>query len=340
MSTDLEETSVTGSNDRLVWITSPDNYDPEVQRRLQREGSERVDILRSHGFSVTVVHSCDVVPGWAGRPRLWYREEDLLERDAGFILTAWTWDSRLSEHLSAIARTVRTSERVLLTDGMADPERLGYDKLAMYQHAGSLGIPVLPTVVVPFGRYARRALPVAVREIEGDTYLVKPRSLAMGIGVLKAESGQQLTAAIDLIAPSGLGCIIQPYLAGASDVRVYVSQGEAIAALRRQPATGSYLANVSQGGAASRFDLDSEVTGMSERLAHSLAADYLCVDWLVSERGPVLNEWMTISAAFEDLPEPDKSRVAVALADHLRRQLAGSSPGLAAAGAMPSVRLG
>ncbi|MFE7774653.1 RimK family alpha-L-glutamate ligase [Streptomyces sp. NPDC057445] len=300
----------------LVWITCPDNYDPVVQERLRRAGSERVDLLRSRGFDLTVVHANEIVPAWNDGPRLWQGETDLLSKGRGFILSSWTWDAGAGRHLQAIARTIRASDSVLLNDGIKDPEALGNDKLAMYHHAGTLGIPVLPSVSIPFGRYARRALATVSARLDGaDGYLVKPREMAMGYGVLKADTFEQLTAAIDLLTPGALGCIVQPFRPNSGDVRVYVHNGTFVAALLREPAEGSYLANVSEGGTGSALpgEVPAEVSGMSERLARSLDAPYLCVDWLLSPAGPVLNEWMTISAAYEDLPEPQRSRVEDAL---------------------------
>ncbi|WP_351223345.1 hypothetical protein [Streptomyces sp. NPDC002133] len=314
----------------LVWITCPDNYDPVVQERLRRAGSERVDLLRSRGFDLTVVHANEIVPAWNDGPRLWQGDTDLLGKRRGFILSSWTWDAGAGRHLQAVARTIRASDSVLLNDGIKDPETLGNDKLAMHHHAGMLGLPVLPTVSVPFGRYARRALATVAARMDGsEGYVVKPREMAMGYGVLKADTFEQLTAAVDLLTPGALGCIIQPFRRNSGDVRVYVHNGTFVAALLREPAGGSYLANVSEGGTGSALDkadgVPAAVAEMSERLARSLDAPYLCVDWLLSPAGPVFNEWMTISAAYEDLPEPDRSRVADALIDCITGRLAAAA---------------
>ncbi|MEX0172103.1 ATP-grasp domain-containing protein [Streptomyces sp. LMG1-1-1.1] len=311
---------------KLVWITTPDNYDPSVQERLQREGSERVDMLRAAGFDVRIAHSCDIVPAWNGRPRLLWRKEDLLAEYAGFLVTSWSWDPAVTRHLEAITRTIRASDCVLLTDGTLDPEVLGLDKLAMYHHAAVLGAPVLPTVSVPFGRYARRALDAVGTELPAGPYVVKPRSMAMGFGVLKADTAQHLSSAIDLLTPGGLGCLIQPHVPNDGDVRVYVHERKVIAALLREPTGEAYLANVSQGGSGSGYEPPAEVVELSERLARSLESDYLCVDWLVTDGGHVFNEWMTVSAAYEDLPDLDRQRVADALVQYIRRRLDEGAP--------------
>ncbi|MCP3818240.1 hypothetical protein NLX86_08965 [Streptomyces sp. A3M-1-3] len=324
MNNSIAETS---APPRLVWITTPDNYDPHVQERLRREGSERVGMLRAAGFDVRIVHSCDIVPAWNGRPRLLWGEEDLLAQYAGFLVTSWTWDPAIARHIEAITRTIRASDCVLLTDGTLDPEALGLDKLAMYHHAAALGAPVLPTVSVPFGRYARRALDAVRTQLPAGPYVVKPRSMARGFGVLKADTPQHLAASIDLLTPGGLGCLVQPHLPNSGDVRVYVHEGKVIAALLREPAEQAYLANVSQGGSGSGYEPPAEVADISERLAQSLDSDYLCVDWLVAGDGHVFNEWMTISAAYEDLPDPARRRVEEALVHHIRRRL-DEGPGL------------
>ncbi|MEU4062838.1 hypothetical protein AB0F25_10460 [Streptomyces wedmorensis] len=311
---------------RLVWITSPDNYDPRVQERLRREGSERVDMLRAAGFDVRIAHSCDIVPVWNGSPRLLWQKEDLLAEYAGFLVTSWSWDPAVARHLEAITRTIRASDCPLLTDGTLDPEVLGLDKLAMYHHAAALGAPVLPTVSVPFGRYARRALDAVHTELPDGPYVVKPRSMAMGFGVLKADTTQHLSSAIDLLTPGGLGCLIQPHVPNDGDVRVYVHEGKVIAALLREPDDEAYLANVSQGGSGSGYEPPAEVVELSERLARSLESDYLCVDWLVTEDGYVFNEWMTVSAAYEDLPDRDRRRVADALVRYIRHRLDAGAP--------------
>ncbi|MFG2308752.1 RimK family alpha-L-glutamate ligase [Streptomyces sp. NPDC048566] len=310
----------------IVWITNPDNYDPRRHQLLQKEGSDRVNLFESSGLPVRVVHSGDLVPAWSGGgPRLYLDEEDLLDGGHAFLLSDWTWDAGIGRHVQAVTRTIRAAGRVLLNDGIRDPESLGSDKLAMCHAAAALGVPVPPTVAVPFGRYARRVLPVVRRELGEGPYIVKPRAMAMGFGVLKAGDGEQLTAAVDLLTPAALGAVVQPFRENEGDVRVYVHRGRAIAVMLRRPKEGSYLANVSEGGSGASFDGDDRVRALSERLAVGVDADYLCVDWLLTTEGPVFNEWMTVSAAYEDLSEPDRTRVAAALVTYVRERIAAGS---------------
>ncbi|MEN3586568.1 hypothetical protein AAH978_20795 [Streptomyces sp. ZYX-F-203] len=322
----MSDTPPPTSTPAIVWITNPDNYDPRRQVLLRQAGSERVDLFERNGLPVRVAHLGDLVPAWAGgAPRLYLDDEDLLAGDHAFLLSDWTWDAAMGRHVQAVTRTLRAAGRVLLNDGVRDPESLGSDKLAMCHQAAALGAPVPPTVAVPFGRYARRVLPVVERDLGPGPYVVKPRAMAMGFGVLKADGAEQLTAALDLLTPAALGAVVQPFQDNDGDARVYVHRGEAVAVLLRRPQGSSYLANVSLGGSAETFEGDDRVRGLSERLAVGVGADYLCVDWLLTEAGPVFNEWMTVSAAYEDLPEPDRSRVAEALVAYVRGRIAAGS---------------
>lgn len=307
----------------IVWITHPDNYDPLFNEQLRSQGGNRVSLFAERGFDVRFVRSFDVVAAWLDGPHLWCGDDDLLRERRGFMISGWTWDAAAAQHLRAISRTIRASDSVLLNDGIGDPEGLGADKLAMYHFAGALGVPVLPTVAIPFGRYARRALPIVRRDLPDGGYLVKPREMAMGFGVLRTDGIAALTATIDLLTPSGLGCIVQPYYDNAGDLRVYTHRGQVLAAMLRRPAPGSYLANVSQGGSTAAGTIPPDVRSMSERLARALGADYLCIDWLLADNGPIFNEWMTISALFEDLPEPERTMVADAFFQHIAGQLEG-----------------
>lgn len=321
------------SDEAIIWITNPENYDPEKRAHNTQIGAQRIERFAAAGLPVRVVHASNLVAGWARRPRLWCNDEDMLERPRGFMLSAWPWDAATGQHFRAISRTIRASGSVLLNDGIRDPESLGADKLAMSNHAAALGVPVLPAVAVPFGRYTRRALAAVERCMDGDTYIVKPREMATGFGVLKAQGLPQLRACLDLLTPSGLGCLIQPYFANSGDLRVYVHRGQVLAGMLRRPAPNDYLANLSVGGSADAELVPADIAEQSVTMAASLDADYLCVDWLVNdEHSHVFNEWMTIAAAFEDLPEPQCTTVASALVRSIIDQLAAAGVTLAGRG--------
>ena len=296
---------------KLTWITQSDDIEPAEGDRIERKlHALYCNAANRSGFEFRFIHSSEVIPSWIGRPRLWHRAEDLLEERQCYLVSGSSWNGQATQFLEAIQRTIRASNSVLLNDmawGVHDGED---DKLAMTQIAAGAGLPVLPTIFVPFGRYARRVLPAVTRELGNLGYVIKPRSMSMGFGVLKVDTEEQMTAAIDIAAAGGLGYIVQPYVPNSGDMRVYLINGNLVAAQLRRPAAGRYLANISRGGYGSLQKVPDDIATLSRRLADHLRADYLCVDWLITDAKPVFNEWTTALGGFSGLPEPARSSVA------------------------------
>jgi ribosomal protein S6--L-glutamate ligase len=295
----------------LTWITVQDDFEPKyiagVGDRLEALYGEAA---ARHGIDFRFVEAAELVPACAGGPpQLWYRGEDLLTQRQCFIVSTSSWNAQATELLRAIHQTVAASDSVLLNGGIGGSEALEHDKLAILHHAAALDVPIPPTVAVPFGRYARLAVPAVRRAIPIGPYLIKPRDMIMGIGVLKVDTIEQLTAALDICAGADQGFLVQRFLPNSGDLRTYVVDGEIVASQLRRPAPGNYLANISQGGTGTAVESD-EVAEMCRRVVSSLDASYLCVDWLMTADGPVLNEWATAVAGYSGLPEPARTNVA------------------------------
>ncbi len=294
----------------LTFITVQDDFEPRYIAGVaaQIEALYGAAAAR-HGIRYRTVEAAELVPGCVDGPRLWYRGEDLLAQRQCFIVSTSSWNAQAAEHLRAIYQTVGASDSVLLNGGIGGSEALEHDKLAILHHAASLGVPIPPTVVVPFGRYTRLAVPAVQREIPTGPYVIKPRDMLMGIGVLKVDTVEQLTAALDIGAAADQGFLVQRFLPNSGDLRTYVVDGEIVASQLRRPAPGNYLANISQGASGTAVESD-EVSEMCRRVVSSLGASYLCVDWLMTDDGPVLGEWATAAAGFSGLPEPARTSVA------------------------------
>jgi ribosomal protein S6--L-glutamate ligase len=150
--------------------------------------------------------------------------------------------------------------------------------------------------------------------------------MSMGIGVLRVESDQQLATALDIVAQTGSGYVVQPLLMHDGDMRVYVADGDVVSSLTRRPRPNGYLASISQGGSLEVTDDHREVADHCRRIARSLSAEWMCVDWLMTESGPVLNEWSTAHGGFTLLPEPERTLVADAFFGWIKRRLTESAP--------------
>jgi ribosomal protein S6--L-glutamate ligase len=291
-------------------IYRPDDFDPQHLEQARAVTSRNYsELATSAGFDFRMVPVHELLPLCVDRPRLMWRGTDLLAERQCFQVDDFSWRPETSDMLAAVRRTVEASSSVLLNALFDGPEYLVTDKLAIIQRACALGLPVAGAVVVPHGRYARQAV-VAARAAFGDgPYIVKPRELGMGFGVTKADSPEQLAATIDMTAQCGVGYLIQAFVPNDGDLRVYVIDGEIVGAQYRRPREGSYLANLSQGGASSAYVVPEPIARDTLAIAADLHASCLLVDWLLTPNGPVLNEWSSGFGGFDGLPGPERRRV-------------------------------
>lgn len=296
----------------LTWIVQPEDFDPPYVAKIEAKlGKLFRDVAARFDFSFRFVNAHDVVPLCDGLPRLLYKGEDLLAAEPQcFLVDESSWNAQSGHFLQAIYRTIVASGSVLLNRSITGPDYLERDKLAMMHRAASLNIRTAATVAVPPGRFARSVLPVVQRIIGDGPYILKPRELGMGISVLKTDTMEQLRSALDIAAQSGIGYIVQPFISNQGDCRVYMLDGNIVGSQLRLPPQSGYLANISQGGSGQPAPDLTPVRQQCCRIAEDLQATYLCVDWLMTEEGPVLNEWGTALAGFSGLPEPDRTAVA------------------------------
>ncbi|MFK3983033.1 RimK family alpha-L-glutamate ligase [Micromonospora sp. NPDC050397] len=304
----------------LTMVYRPDDFAPMYLRDATEELlSVSSDAAERAGFRFRILPAGELLPASASRPQLWHQGEDLLQTRQFFQVDDFSWDPQTGHHLKAVRRVVQASDSILLNQSFRGAEHLATDKLAIVQYATRMGLHTPATVAIPFGRYARMVLPLVEQQIGSGPYVVKPREMGMGFGVVRVDGIQPLSSTIDVVGQTGMGYIVQPFLANAGDLRVYVIEGRVIATQHRVPKAGMYLANVSQGATSAPDLRDPEADRLSLQIAESLGAACLQVDWLLTEQGPVLNEWSTGFGGFSALPEPQRTRVSDALFGWARR---------------------
>ncbi|WP_405818752.1 hypothetical protein OG705_05440 [Streptomyces sp. NBC_00838] len=316
------------ANERLVtWICHPDDFLPEYVDKITEQMTERwAEPCARHGFAFRFISANELVPACDERPRLWHDGVDLLRTRQAYIVDDVSGDPQATHFLRGIYRAIDASDSVLLNRSLVGPECLERDKLAILARASTLGVRVPKTVALPFGRYARKGLDVVRKEIGEGPYILKAREMGIGFGVLKLDSYEQLRAAVDIASQTGQSYIVQEYLPNKGDLRVAMVDGKFAASMLRSPAEGAYLANITQGGSSSANPDVASVLGDVERIVADLQAGYLCVDWLLTDDGPVLGEWGTAMAEFSSMPEPARSQLADAFFPWVGRLLSEPAP--------------
>ncbi len=305
----------------VSFVHHPDDFPDAWLRGKERKLLDLyLPAAEKSGLGFEFVPARELVPAVGRRPHLYRAERDLLEERGCFLLEQTSADPQAAQFLGAIYEVVAASDSVLVNRTTTDLEFLERDKLAIADRAGALGVPHLPTLVVPPGRHAQRVL--RHLPLLGDgPWLLKPREMSMGRAVLRFSSEEELRSGLDLVAQSGSSYVLQPYLVNEGDLRVYLIDGVVSGAQLRRPAAGGLLANTSRGGHVSTFDVPAELGDWCRRITDSLGARYLCVDWLVTGTGFVLNEWCTTLGGFSFLPSPQREERADALFAFIAREI-------------------
>ncbi len=157
------------------------------------------------------------------------------------------------------------------------------DKFSSYNQARKLGIPAVRTE--RFFPTAEKApyFPCVIKSASGHggaevSLIAGPEDFAAWKA---SEVGQRR-------GPSA-GCVLQPFVPHAHDVRVFVLGGEILGRVERIPPEGDFRANVKQGGSFCLFE-DDRLDEPARKLAASLQSDYVGVDFLVTGGTFLFNE--------------------------------------------------
>ncbi len=131
-----------------------------------------------------------------------------------------------------------------------------------------------------------------VKAVGGAPLIVKLLEGTQGIGVMLIDSDEAARSVIAAFRQVDADILVQQFVADAAgaDFRAFVVGGEVIAAMRRQAAPGEFRANLHRGGTAEAVELASEEREVSVRAAAAVGLDVAGVDFLRTQRGPLVIE--------------------------------------------------
>jgi len=158
------------------------------------------------------------------------------------------------------------------------------DKLHTHQILAESGIDTPDTMLAKF--------PVDMKLVEetiGFPVVVKTLNGALGIGVFLIETPSAFSDLMELVGETNpnLQLIFQKFVSVSKgrDLRLFVVDGEVIAAMERRAQDGGFKANYSSGGSVHFFDPEPEAKEMALKTAEALKIDIGGIDLLFKENG-------------------------------------------------------
>ena len=172
------------------------------------------------------------------------------------------------------------------------------DKLRCLQLLSRHGVDIPRTVMARTPAQIERA----VRLVGGCPVVLKLLQGAQGLGVLLAETPQQVESLLDTFWGMNQNLLVQEYIRESSgrDVRALIVGGQVVAAMRRTALAGEFRSNIHRGGAGSLIDLEPEYERLAVQATAIVGLQVAGVDLLESSRGPKVIE-INSSPGFEGL---------------------------------------
>lgn len=214
-------------------------------------------------------------------------------------------------HLSYSGKELHTFDAVIPRIGVS----ITYYGLAVLRQFEMLGVyPLNESVAIERSRNKLRALqllsrggvrlPVTaighrsdaahevVERVGGPPVVVKSLEGTQGLGVTIGETERSAISIIEAFRSANVNVMVQEFVqeAGNRDVRMFVIDGEVVAAMERQGGEGDFRSNVHRGGSAAPADLTEAERHTAVRAARTLGLNVCGVDVLRSDAGPVVME--------------------------------------------------
>jgi len=195
------------------------------------------------------------------------------------------------------------------------------DKLHTHQILSESGIDTPDTMLAKFPVDMK-----LVEELIGFPVVVKTLNGALGIGVFLIETQSAFSDLMELVGETNpnLQLIFQKFVSVSKgrDLRLFVVDGEVIAAMERRAQDGGFKANYSTGGSVHFFDADDEAKQIAIRTSEVLNIDVGGIDLLFKEDGGYTICEANTFPGFKGLEKASGVNVAQKILEVMQNQLA------------------
>lgn len=161
------------------------------------------------------------------------------------------------------------------------------DKWTCSQLLSTANVPIPKTILG-----ASSNLEYLLSNFENQPVIIKILEGTHGNGVILAETYLNALSTIETLKTAGVKFLLQEYIeeSKGSDLRIFVVDGEVVAAMKRQGKEGDFRSNLHRGGSSLKIKLTYNEENAALKAAKAMQLGVCGVDILQSERGPLVLE--------------------------------------------------
>lgn len=278
-------------------------------QRLVHEGQHR-----GHNIRVIDHYRCSIVVE-KGKPQVCYGDEKIQGIDAVI--------PRIGASVTFLgAAIIRQFEMMNVFSPVSSEALLrSRDKLRCLQILAMAGLGIPKTVFTDFTQDISKlidsvgGLPVVIKLLEGTH----------GLGVILAESRNAAESIIETFYRLKESIIIQEFIkeSRGTDIRVFIINGEIVAAMKRVAPPGEFRSNLHRGASALPVQLTKAEADIALKAVNVLGLDIAGVDILQSERGPLILE-VNPSPGLEGISRATDVNIAAEIFKFIEKTVMGS----------------
>lgn len=259
-----------------ILSNGPGNYSTKRLKQIAKERGHEVKVIKYRECYASIEQN---------NPTVSYRGEDLGQYDAIIPRIA----ANMTRYGTAIVRQLEMQGIYSVSGSLAISR--SRDKLRSLQLLAKAGVSIPKTVV------SRNTADIddLLDKLGGAPVIIKLARGTHGNGVVLAESkkaAKSVLQAFYLQNEDGTNILVQEYIkeSAGTDIRAFVVGGRVVASMKRQSLDDDFRSNLHKGGEGSKVKLTDEERKMCIRAAKAMGLNIAGVDFMRSERGPLILE--------------------------------------------------
>lgn len=292
----------------------------ETQREQLAEmfGAE----LKSRGDTYDIFDLDDIAVVQRGRTRFLHRGEEIDPTGRVYAPTPISVCPVRERKLANIYHVLAEQGFPLLNRSFAASSELELNKSVMQALVADLDLPCVPSMdLAPYAQ-PEDVLSAALSLGFSFPMILKPNRLSNGVGILRCDARPDFIEKVRLVQMLKFDYLLQDFVPHSGDLRIFLSRDAIFGHKFRGPKDSDFRCG---GPDYRQVEIPALVREWSLRIAARCDADYVTLDWLVTDRGYVFHEMCSTLGAFIGVPEETRSRLSNAILDIGRKKLAASA---------------